>query len=252
MNLLALDASTDTLSLGVSRVVSGQTQQWLHTAAGGAKASVTAIAAIMELLSSAGIELRQLDAICIGAGPGSFTGLRTACAIAQGLAYGAKVMVLPVDTLMAVAEEARAVTGDEVQRVTALLDARMDEMYVASFERHDSGWQTVQGPCLVRPEDLAQWLAPQDGPMTLAGNVFAEYGQRLSAPVLASAQRIEALPSAAAMLRLAPKLLAAGLAVSAEHALPTYVRDKVAQTTLERMQARAAQEAAKAGGLAAQ
>ena len=100
---LAFDTSTDVLSLGLS--VHGQTT--LRTLAGGAQASAQLIPQALELLAQAGIALSDLQAIVFGRGPGSFTGLRTACAVAQGLAFGANIPVLPVDTLLAVAEAAR-------------------------------------------------------------------------------------------------------------------------------------------------
>jgi tRNA threonylcarbamoyladenosine biosynthesis protein TsaB len=244
MNLLAFDTSTEVMSIGVSRTLDGVAQQWLHTGAGGAQASTGLIAAVMDLVQQAGLTLNQLDAICFGAGPGSFTGLRTACAVAQGLAFGADVLVLPVDTLLAVAEEARvaAPTGVVMQRVTALLDARMDEMYAAVYDFDGTQWHTVLESHLVRPEALA--LVDGSDAATpaqaLVGNVFAVYGERLAGVPVATA-RIAALPTAAAMLRLAPTLLAAGQAVSAAEALPHYIRDKVAKTTAERMAEKAAQ-----------
>ena len=97
MKLLAFDTSTESMSIAVGDGV----RVWEHTGAGGAKASATLIPAILALLQEAGLALRQLDAIAFGRGPGSFTGLRTACSVAQGLAFGAAVKVLPVDTLHA-------------------------------------------------------------------------------------------------------------------------------------------------------
>jgi tRNA threonylcarbamoyladenosine biosynthesis protein TsaB len=241
MNLLAFDTSTEVMSIGVSRTVDGVAQQWLHTGAGGAQASTGLIAAVMDLVQQAGLALGQLDAICFGAGPGSFTGLRTACAVAQGLAFGADVPVLPVDTLLAVAEEARvaAFTGVTMLRVTALLDARMDEMYAAVYDFDGTQWHTLLESHLVRPEALTLVDGPTPA-QALVGNVFAVYGERLTG-VPAATPRIAALPTAAAMLRLAPSLLAAGQAVSAAEALPHYIRDKVAKTTAERMAEKAAQ-----------
>jgi len=156
------------------------------------------------------------------AGPGSFTGLRTACSVAQGLGLGANVALLPVDTLLALAEEARHSRADPSTRfrVVAALDARMDEIYVARYEFNETAW-TQQGDFeLIAPEQLVLetgWF--------LAGNVGAAYGQR----VASICESIDALPSAAAMLRLAPTLLAQGLAVPADRALPRYIRDKVAK-----------------------
>jgi len=240
MNLLAFDTSTEVMSIGVSRTVDGLPKQWLHTGAGGAQASTGLIAGVMDLLQQAGLALADLDAICFGAGPGSFTGLRTACAVAQGLAFGADVPVLPVDTLLAVAEEARfaALDGAATVRVSALLDARMDEMYTATYDFDGTLWCEVEGSHLVRPEAFA--LVPAAAPQVLAGNVFAVYGDRLTGVTEPSVQRIAALPTAAAMLRLAPALLAAGKSVPAAQALPSYIRDKVAKTTAERMAEKAA------------
>ena len=241
MNLLAFDTGTEVMSIAVSRKIDGQDRQWLHTGAGGAKASTDLIPGILELLHQAQLRLDALHAICFGSGPGSFTGLRTACSVAQGLGFGAAVGVLPVDSLLAVAEEARHADlgGPANVTVTALLDARMDEMYAATY-RFDAGqWSQLQDCSLVRPEDLVRPAfdgAARDVPWILAGNVFAVYGERVAqnAAAAALAQRVTALPTASAMLRLAPGLLAAGMSVAAEYAMPRYIRDKVAKTTAER------------------
>lgn len=231
MNLLAFDTSTDTLSIAVQ--AGGAV--WQHTGAGGAQASASLIPAVRELLAQAGLSFDALDAIVFGRGPGSFTGLRTACAVAQGLAFGARagqgVPVLPVDTLLAVAEEARAHHG--CTQIVAVLDARMDEVYHARCE-----WQAAQG--LWQTDADFGLGAPQSVQVppgwTVAGNARAAYGDRL-AP---EAHHVQALPTATALLRLAPALLAAGGGLPASDALPRYIRDKVAQTTAERAAARAA------------
>ena len=244
---LAFDTSTDRMSIGVS----DGAQQWLHEGAGGPLSSATLIPAILKLLTEAGLQLNQLDAIAFGRGPGSFTGLRTACAVAQGLALGAGVPVLPVDSLLALAEDARFQWALEnsaanpasytaPQTITALLDARMDEMYVQHFRLNDSACQALAPCVLVRPEALqldavlpAAGNADIEAKHGLAGNVFEVYATRLPAlPV--GCLRLTALPSAAAMLRLAPGLLATGAALNASQALPLYIRDKVALTTDER------------------
>ncbi len=252
MNLLAFDTSTDAMSIAVSRTGLGGVQLWQHTAPGGAQTSTGLIPAILALLQDAGLRLTDLDAICFGSGPGSFTGLRTACSVAQGLALGANLPVLAVDSLLAVAEEARhvALATYSCGVVTALLDARMDELYAATYAFEAGRWTECQTSALVRPEDLTPWVgdaaAAAHAPWAMAGNVFAVYGERVAAacPAAAAALRIPALPTATAMLRLAPAMLAQGLAVSAEHAMPRYVRDKVAKTTAER----AAEKAAAASG----
>jgi tRNA threonylcarbamoyladenosine biosynthesis protein TsaB len=244
MKLLAFDTSTDVMSIAVSRDDGAAAGLWQQQGEGGAKASASLIPGVLELMRQSGMELRELDAICFGCGPGSFTGLRTACSVAQGLAFGANVPVLPVNSLLAVAEEARhsALAAAVCGQVTALLDARMDEIYTATFAFDAGLWTELQPAMLLKPEGVAL-PQPGAGEAVAAGNAFAAYGARLVG-LPTTAARIQALPQAAAMLRLAPQLLAGGKAVSAEHALPTYVRDKVAQTTAERAAIKAAQAAA--------
>ena len=232
MNLLAFDTSTDTLSIAVQH----GDAVWQHTGPGGAQASATLIPTVRSLMAQAGLSFDTLEAIVFGRGPGSFTGLRTACAVAQGLAFGARggqgVPVLPVDTLLAVAEEARHAHG--CTQMVAVLDARMDEVYHVRCEwvAAQGRWHTEADFGLGAPESV---LAPAG--WTVAGNARTPYGERL-APMAA---HVAALPTATALLRLAPALLAAGEGVPASDALPRYIRDKVAQTTAERAALRAAQ-----------
>lgn len=227
MKLLAFETSTERLSIAVQH----GPRQWRFDGAGGAQASPTLIPELRRLLAEANLPLRALDAIVFGRGPGSFTGLRTACSVAQGLAFGAGVPVLPVDTLLAVAEGARLAHG--ARRVLALLDARMSQVYAAPWRWEEgSGWTPLAEPSVGAPEDLELPAAPADG-WVLAGNAFAVHGARLPA-ALDALPRHEVWPDATALLSLAPALLAAGQAVSAEQALPLYVRDKVALTSAER------------------
>jgi tRNA threonylcarbamoyladenosine biosynthesis protein TsaB len=224
LKLLAFDTSTETMSIAVA---SGA-QSWRQSGRGGAAASSALIPAIQDLLAQAGLRLRDLDAIAFGRGPGSFTGLRTACSVAQGLAFGAGVPVLGIDTLMVVAEQAREQAG--CTQVLAVLDARMDQVYAGAYEFSSAGW-TRRGEFSL---DAPQALQLPPG-WTLAGNAFDASGERLP-----QGPRVAALPDAAALLRLAPTLFAQGHALPADQALPLYIRDKVAQTTDERAALRAA------------
>jgi tRNA threonylcarbamoyladenosine biosynthesis protein TsaB len=247
MKLLAFDTSTEVMSIAVSRDDNGALQTWSHTGAGGAQASLTLIGTVMELLELAGLPLKSLDALCFGSGPGSFTGLRTACAVAQGLAFGADLPVLPVSSLWALAEDARYTYAPDAEslQVMSMLDARMEEIYAANLSWRDGVWHETAPAGAFKPEALALPVAQRSqvhplAPIAsvqclqaLAGNVFERYADRL--PVaLAGITRWNASPTAQAMLRLAPLLLGAGGAVAPELALPTYVRDKVAQTSAER------------------
>ena len=232
LKLLAFDTSTELLSVAALRGEPGGELPLEYTSAGGAQASTALIPAIQQLLAQAGLRLGELDAIAFGRGPGSFTGLRTACSVAQGLAFGAGIPVLAVDTLLAVAEDARHRCG--LEQVVAVLDARMAEVYSAAYAWHGAGWRQQGGISLGHPEAVA--VAPG---WSLAGNAVAAYADRLPA----AAARVEAMPTASALLRLAPALMAAGLAGPAARATPLYIRDKVAQTTEERASSRAAQAA---------
>ncbi|MCD6078062.1 MAG: tRNA ((37)-N6)-threonylcarbamoyltransferase complex dimerization subunit type 1 TsaB [Ramlibacter sp.] len=227
MNLLAFDTSTETLSVAVGAGAAVLE----HVEAGGPKASARLIPVIEDLLARSGLTLAGLDAIAFGRGPGSFTGLRTAAAVAQGLGFGSGVAVLPVDTLLAVAEEAHHRSG--ATRIVAMLDARMGEVYHAAYERNGADWRTCSMPALARPQEVqipTGW--------TLAGNVLEVLAGRLPP----AAQYVAALPAAAALLRLAPAGLSGQAAHPAAQALPLYIRDKVAQTTEERAADRARKE----------
>jgi len=228
MKLLAFDTSTERMSVAVQTLTRDGVQCWRHEGEGGARTSAHLIPCIEALMAQAGLGFAQLDAIVFGCGPGSFTGLRTACAVAQGLAWGAAVPVLPVDTLLAVAEQARfeLAPAAPASQVLALLDARMDELYMGRYAYSQGLWQALAAPALVQPEQVLL-----ESGVWLAGLVPEAYATRLPA---GAGRPLPALPTADALLRLAPALLAAGGARRAELALPTYVRDQVAKTTLER------------------
>ncbi|MFM9879772.1 MAG: tRNA (adenosine(37)-N6)-threonylcarbamoyltransferase complex dimerization subunit type 1 TsaB [Burkholderiaceae bacterium] len=254
MKLLAIDTSTDALHIAASDGV----QVWAHSEPGGAQASLRLIPAILTLLARAQLELPQLRAIAFGAGPGAFTGLRTACAVAQGLAFGAGIAVLPVCSLLALAESAHHANG--ARRVLAVLDARMDEVYAASYEFDSGTGKQIDGYQVISPEKLALPAVWHDtpAPWLLAGNAHAVYGPRLSAglaPALAALRSdAHAVPTALALLRLAPGLLAAGGALRPEQAYPLYVRNRVAQTSAEQAashQQKAAQQKVALQGAAA-
>jgi tRNA threonylcarbamoyladenosine biosynthesis protein TsaB len=233
LNLLALDTSTDVISLALCRQgVEGAL--WQYSGAGGAQASAQLIPALQDLLALSQMDWRDLDAVVFGRGPGAFTGLRTACAVVQGLALGADLPVLPVNTLLAVAENARLQQGST--RVLAVLDARMGEVYAAAFTWSNGQWACVLDTALLAPNALLAWAAAGGitaalaSDWTLAGNAWDSYGPEWTI----GWGPYPTLPTARALLHLAPALLQAGHAVAADQALPFYVRDKVAQTTAER------------------
>lgn len=238
-SLLAFDTATEHMSVALSV---GDTC-WTHEGAGGAQASTTLIPACRKLLSDAGIRLSDLDAICFGQGPGAFTGLRTACSVAQGLALGADKPVICIDTLQTVAEDARHLAG--VTDVWVVMDARMNEIYAARY-RHAGNWTAVDAPALHTLESINARLMStgSSGTVAVAGTAIAAFGSALAT---GDATCIgAALPRAAALIAVARARWDAGDVVDAALALPLYLRDKVALTTLERAAVKAAKVAATA------
>ncbi|MEO7853718.1 MAG: tRNA (adenosine(37)-N6)-threonylcarbamoyltransferase complex dimerization subunit type 1 TsaB, partial [Rubrivivax sp.] len=146
--LLAFDSATEMLAVALQK---GE-RVWAHDGPGGAVASARLIPEIRALLDTAGLALSDLDAIAFGAGPGAFTGLRTACSVAQGLAFGASLPVLAIDSLMVVAEAAReeataTADGGPIE-VHVAMDARMDQIYAAAYRWVDGHWQSLMPPAL--------------------------------------------------------------------------------------------------------
>lgn len=220
--LLALDSSTDTMA--VALVTPAQTL--VFEAAGGAQASARLLPEVRRLLAQAGVALADLDAIAFGQGPGAFTGLRTACAVAQGLALGLDKPVLALDSLMLVAEDARTQgAGDEVW---VAMDARIGEIYAARYRHDGHAWQVLDAPALYAPAALtAHWGTPA----AVAGTALTAYADALG-PV--SPAWPQAASRAAALGALALAAWQRGETRDAAEALPVYVRDKVALTTAER------------------
>jgi tRNA threonylcarbamoyladenosine biosynthesis protein TsaB len=181
------------------------------------------------LLAEGGFALSALDGIAFGAGPGSFTGLRIACGVAQGLAFGANLPVVGVCSLEAMAQAAH--TNHGWTRVATALDARMQEVYFAAYARERDAWRARIEPCVLPPHEVPVL----DGRWNGAGNAFAAYpalAEQLSAVLDERDERM--LPSAVAIGQLALPRFAAGDVVAARDAAPLYVRHRVALTTAER------------------
>ena len=231
MNLLAIDTSTDFCSVAASR---GEALVSRHEPAGRRQAE-RILDMVGEVLAEARLEIAQIHGIAYGAGPGSFTGLRIAAGVTQGLALARGIGVVGVGTLLALAEEAaeEAAGGAAASRIVACLDAHMGEVYHAAYRRDGAGWEEVSVPGLYKPEAVP--LAPGRGWLG-CGDGFAAYRERLGARLgeSISAIRPETAPTARAVLKLATPRFAAGDAKDAAEAVPVYLRDKVALKTSER------------------
>ncbi len=254
MKLLAIDSATERLALaaiddgraaGEARVRGDCRIEHLDLD-GGAAASAQALPMLIALLQRLGWTFADLDAIAFGRGPGGFTGLRTACAVAQGLAWGQGIPVVPVDSLAIVAHDAARHAGLATGAVVwVAMDARMDEIYAGCYrDAGEAGWQAVVAPSLTTPLALhAAWSA--EPPAVVAGSALAAFGERLNTGSALRAPQEHG--RAAALGWLAATGLARGDGVPADQALPVYLRDKVAQTTVERAAAKALRDAVAAG-----
>ncbi len=226
--LLAIDSSTERLCLALQAGDHGHVREL----AGGAQASAQLLPAVQALLAEAGCSLQALDAVAFARGPGAFTGLRTACAVAQGLAFGAALPVLALDSLCIVAEDAHAAAGEPADFQTwVAMDARMDEVYAGCYLREGAGWRVVVAPGLYDLATLhALWQVQP--PVHVCGSALQAFGERLHTGA-AICQPLE-MARAQALARVAQQAWAAGAGIPAEQALPLYLRDKVALTTAER------------------
>lgn len=223
MLILALETSTELGSCALWRdgVVSER------ICPPGKSHSETLLPLVRELLAEAGLQISELDAIAFGVGPGAFTGLRVACGVAQGLAVAANLPLIPVTSLETMAFLTSA------DRVLALLDARMGEVYAACYQRIN-GTYAVQGEIRVSAPDAV--VLPAEPGWMACGNAIAAYPTlpaRLSAAGIAGQANI--LPTAAAVVSLAAPRAARGEGIDAALAAPLYIRDKVAKTVAERL-----------------
>lgn len=223
MNVLALETSTDRLSVALS--ADGKLYASDHVV--GQRHAELILEQVAVLLKQADITARDLDGIVYGEGPGSFTGLRIACGVTQGLALAVDARVLGVGTLAAIAEA----SGED--RVIACIDARMSEVYHAIYQRQQGKWTTVMAPGLYSPASVP---LPQGNDWIGCGNGFAAYAEVLQQRHAGHLSRTkpEIFPTAIAMIRLALPRFAASEGGGAASAAPFYLRDKVALKTSER------------------
>ena len=223
MNLLAIDTSTDFCSVAASRggALFSRSEPALQ------RQAERVLGMVEALLEEAHMGLEQIEGIAYGEGPGSFTGLRIAAGVTQGLALARGVGVVGVGSLVALAQECDAV------KVVACIDAHMGEVYHAAYARTDSGWDEVSAPGLYKPEAVP---VPPGRGWTGCGDGFAAHRESLAARFGDRLQEIRAgaAPSARAVLKLAMSRFAAGEAKDAATAVPVYLRDKVALKTGER------------------
>ena len=224
--IVAIETSTELASVAVLH----RDRLLARESSGAQTHSASVLPMLQALLNEAGITLADCDALAYGCGPGSFTGVRTACGLVQGSAFGAQRKVAPVVTLLAMADAARdAGAGDHI---VAVLDARMGEVYWAQY-RYDGQWRVVREPALSGASDV-KVDANADGHVAICGNGLLAYPDAFAH--LDSAARFpDVMPHATSVARLAMDTMARGELLDARDAQPLYLRNKVALTTRERM-----------------
>jgi tRNA threonylcarbamoyladenosine biosynthesis protein TsaB len=225
VKILALDTATEGCSAALS--IDGHI---IHREAEFERGhAVRILPMIDDLLTTAAVSLSQLDAIAFGRGPGSFTGIRLAASVTQGLAFGADLPVVPISDLRAVAQQTMR-GGDVPVRTLVCNDARMQEVYWGCFESGPDGLMNLIGeervtkPAVVTLPD--EWITP----VHAVGRGFAAYPElrgRLGERLINVDDR--ALPHAKEIAILAAPEIRAGRTVSAEEAVPVYLRDDVAR-----------------------
>lgn len=221
MKILGIESSCETVSVAL----------WLDGVChespvdAGATPSVRLIPAIMDLLATHHVQLRTLDALALGVGPGAFTSLRLGCSVAQGLALASGLKIIPVCSLDVIAATRRDA------QVLVATDARMGEVYVATYDTAAEAPIAIAPPACLPPEAVE--LA--DGMWIGLGSGFASYRDRLLPGADALIERLgDVRPQAGDLVRLAA-LRGVSAAQDAAHVGPLYVRDKVALTIAERV-----------------
>jgi tRNA threonylcarbamoyladenosine biosynthesis protein TsaB len=223
LKILALDTSTEYCSVALWQDGEVDAREVIA----GQRHSQLLLPMVDELLDRHGLAIKSLDGIAYGRGPGSFTGLRIACGVVQGLAFGAGIGVVGVVTLAAMAQATGAAS------VVCCLDARMGEIYHAAYARGGTNWEAAQPPGLYAPAGAPQ---PPAGSWTGCGSGFAAHGAILKQRYAGRLSAImpDVFPHARDIARLAAAEFKAGRAMAPELAVPLYIRDKVALKTSER------------------
>lgn len=217
--ILALDTSTDACSVALS--LNGETREDFRIIP--RQHTQQLLPMVEAMLAEAGISVSDLDAIAFGRGPGSFAGIRIATGVAQGLAYGADLPLLPVSTLEALAVSAFKKEGAD--KIVAAIDARMDEIYVASYQMNE-GLPVVE----LSEQVCAPGALVLESDHYLAVGSGWRYVDDMTNTIKQSVQISSETyyPSALCMLTLASTAWEQGKAISPELALPVYLRDQVA------------------------
>lgn len=222
MKILAIDTSTEACSAAILN--NSETIERYQIAP--REHSSLILPMMEELLSEVGLTLKQLDALAFGCGPGSFTGVRIAASVIQGVAFGADLPVVPVSSLAALAQG--VYREQQSEQVLAAFDARMQEVYWGIYKLEADDLMELQGEeQVVPPENIP---VPDGENWTGAGSGWETYHEVLSERLKGKLETWEGnfFPHAQDILPLARAKFQQGLVVAAELAIPVYLRDQVA------------------------
>jgi len=223
MKLLSLETSTEACSAAL--LIDGETTERYQIAP--QQHNKLILPMIESLLTEAGLKLQDMDALAFGRGPGSFTGVRIAAGVVQGLAFGADLAIAPVSTLAAMAQEAFAETSDDF--AFPCIDARMGEVYWGVYRRDAGGFAELLGAETVT--DAGAVIFPDEAVGAGIGSGWATYEAVLTERLGEQVRGIlpNRFPRAAFIARLGAEVFRQGGCVPAENAQPVYLRDKVAK-----------------------
>ncbi|HLA75288.1 MAG TPA: tRNA (adenosine(37)-N6)-threonylcarbamoyltransferase complex dimerization subunit type 1 TsaB [Gammaproteobacteria bacterium] len=221
MKILALDTSTEACSAALS--INGEISERFELAPRGHSQLILPM--LNDLLREAGLALAQIDAVAFGCGPGSFTGLRIAAGVTQGIAFGADLPVIPISSLAALAQGAHRETG--VANILAAIDARMGEVYWAAYQCTNGLMQLIGDEGVFAPDKVP---VPESGMWHGIGSGWGAYGDALQhrlSDILGTCHA-DRYPRARDVALLAADKFSRGQTIGAEQALPVYLRNEVA------------------------
>lgn len=243
VHILALETSTSVCGVALLSQQGETTQLYVRRHEGSSEHAEFLLPMVEEVLAEAGVKRHEISAIAFGQGPGGFTGLRVACGVAQGLAFALDCPVVPIPSLLAVAEALEKVPG---QLEVVAIDARMQELYVAAYryEEERKNWHSCYNSLLIDVQVLPDWLMyirnqeNEAGTIRVSGDAIAAFPDLVATlQNMPSVQLTEASkPDVEAIAYLGLSAYLAGEGIAPELAAPSYVRDKVAFTTAEREQ----------------
>ncbi len=220
MNFLALDTSSVACSVAISKgdeiFSSHKVNAESH--------SLTLIPTIQETLETAKIKLDNLDAIILGIGPGSFVGTRIGAAVAQGIAFGINIKIVPVPSIEAIALE--ALIKQNLRKITVILDARMDELYIGKYTLKGDNIE-ILSPIKIYPIEQ-EIISENSNEITVVGNGSKIYSNHHKNKLIKVLDDNYALPKACNLIAIGKKLFLKGKSINPDHLIIDYIRNEVA------------------------